>query len=178
VNQTRDTIDGVRRGWAVWDGPSAAALAVCLYSTNIDANAARNLTLAPFVGLSTTAAPWRTDTGDDDNGTDYTASLQTKPYAPVNILNKFGVRKAAVLGKAVDDASISITATKDFGLEVKTAITAEFTPEGSETQVVVELDDLSFSDLRTVDLTITDVVGSARWEVNQIVLKESKGQTG
>lgn len=177
VDYTRDTLEGVRRGWARWNGPSAAALAVCLYATNIDANTTRSLTLAPFVGLSTSPAPWRTDTADDDNGTAFTASLQTKPYAPASILNKFAVQKGAVLGKATADASISIVATRDFGLETKPAITATFTPEASESQVVVPLDDLTFSNVRTMDFTISDVVGTARWELNQLALKESKGQT-
>lgn len=179
VEQTRDTADGVRKGWAIWDGPSAAALSVCLFSDNIDDDAARNLSLVPFVALSSGDDILRTNTGTDDNGTDYTASVQTKPYAPASILHRFAVGSGAVLGTATAGATIDLSATRDFGVESVTVAGVEFSPEGTETQKIVPVDNLSLSELKTVDFTFGDAAGgvSARWEVNQIALTERREQS-
>lgn len=178
VNETRDAADGVRRGWAIWDGPSAAALATCMFATNVDAGVARGLTLVPFVGLSTSATPWRTDTGTTDNGTAYTATVQSKPFTPATILNKFRVKAGAILAKAVANAVVTVTATRDCGKETKTVTDQSLAATASETQVVRSLDALAFAELTTVDVAITDgTTNAARWEVSQVALAESRAQT-
>jgi hypothetical protein len=179
VEQTRDTADGVRKGWAIWDGASASALAVCLYADNIDDDAARNLTLVPFVGLSTSADILRTNTGTNDNDAEYTAAVRTKPYAPAGIMRRFTVADAAVLGTAIEGATVDITATRDFGTESIDVAGIEFSPEGVETQKIVPIDHFGFSELNTVDFTFGDAAGvvSARWEVNQIAVNEKRENT-
>jgi hypothetical protein len=178
VEQTRDTRKGVRGGWAIWDGDRAGVLSACLYSTNIDANAARNLTLVPFVGLAASATVCQTDTGTTDNGTEFTASIQTKPYAPATILNKFGVMNGALLAAAEADAVVDVVATRDFGLETLTAIEVPLDATASETSVIKALDALTFSELTTVDFTISDNADNAgRWEINQLALRERPEQS-
>jgi hypothetical protein len=44
---------GARRGWSIWDGPSAQALAVCMYADNIDDGTARSQHLVPFIAVET-----------------------------------------------------------------------------------------------------------------------------
>ncbi len=179
VEHTRDTEDGVRGGWAVWDGPSAAVISTCLYSTNIDANTARNLTLVPFVGLATTPVVLRTDTGTTDNGTAFTPLLKTKPYTPINILHQFEVKGASLLGTATTNALVDITVTPDFGKQTALTVTGvDLTPAGSETDVIQHREDLGFAELTVVDFTFADsATNAARWELNQFALKDSKGQT-
>jgi hypothetical protein len=177
VEETRDGVDGVRRGWAIWNGPSAAALSVCLYSDNIDDNAARNLSVVPFVGLSSGATILRTNTGITDNGTSYTATMQSKPRTPISVLHHFGVESGSLLAKATAGAVVTVTATRNFGAETMSVSDIDLTPTASETQVVKLLDHLSLSELRVVDVTITDGAGlTARWEVNQIALRVERGQ--
>jgi hypothetical protein len=180
VEHTRDRDDGIRRGWAVWDGPSAAAVAVCLYADNIDAGVARTLDLVPFIGRE--GGIWRTDTGTDDNGTAYASSEQTKPYAPASVINHFGVKAAVLVATPAVGATIDLTAVSDFGVDtsaVKAVSGITLDPAASETQVIKVLDSLSIEELRTVAFTFADptVPGSARWELNQLVLTDTAGQT-
>lgn len=49
LNEIRLTESGYRRGWAVWNGPSATALAVCLYADNVDTGGPRSNRLVPFI---------------------------------------------------------------------------------------------------------------------------------
>ena len=67
----------------------------------------------------------------------------------------------------------------DFGLESLEAEELLFPPDGEETQVFKPLDDLSFSELRTVQFTFSDPddLGNARFELNQFAMKERKEQT-
>jgi hypothetical protein len=176
TNETRDNVDGARRGWSIWTGPSAEALAVCLFSDNIDDGTARNNSLRPFVGLEGDDLIQRTDVGDDDNGTDYEAHIISKPYTPVGILHRFGVMAGALLAKAQEDATINVIATRDFGLEQKT-VTRDLAPSGSETQVIKALDDLAFAELRVVQIEFIDPdTPGTRWELNQLALKERAEQ--
>lgn len=179
TNVVEDHNDGARRGWAKWDGPSAQALAVCLYSSNIEAGTARNTSLVPLIGGAFTGRVWRTDTTDADNGTAYTARITSKPYTPLSILHKFGVMAAAFVAKAVVGGLLDIVATRDFGLETKTISGTPLDPSGSETHVIKQLDDLGFSELRVVQVDVKDpTVAGARWELHQIALKERREQTG
>lgn len=178
TNHTRDTEDGCRRGWALWTGPSAGALAVCMFAENIDDGTARSLVLRPFIGLEGHGLIQRTDTGSDDNGTAYAADLVTKPYAPASILNQFEVRAVSVLAKAVTSATVDVTLTRDFGLETTSSTGVLFTPTATETHVIKKLDDLSFSELTTVQVEFVDpATPGTRWELDQCALAGVPGQT-
>lgn len=177
TNEMRDTADGARRGWSIWTGPSSEALAVCMFSDNIDDNTARNNSLRPFIGVEDASLIQRTDTGDDDNGTEYAARIVTKPYTPVGILHRFGVMAGSLLAKAQADASIEVKVTRDFGLEQHT-VSADLDPTGSETHVIKHLDDLSFAELRVVQVEFADPdTPGERWELDQLALKERQEQT-
>lgn len=180
VEQTRDAVDGVRGGWAIWDGASADALAACLFADNVNDGTARSLSLVPVVGLSSGDDILLTHTADtSDNGTAFTAAVQTKPYAPLGILHRFAVGSGAVLGEAVSGASVDVTLTRDFGAESLDIEGVSFSPSGMETQVIAPLDNLSMAELRTVSITLGDAAGgvSARWLVNHVALHERREQT-
>ena len=115
--------------------------------------------------------------GDDDNGTEYAAHIVTKAYTPVGILHRFGVMAGSLLAKAQADASVEVTVTRDFGLEQHT-VSADLAPTGSETHVIKHLDDLSFAELRVVQVEFADPdTPGERWELDQLALKERAEQT-
>lgn len=178
VNESRDFADGIRRGWAIWDGNSAKAIAACLYSTNIDAGTARNKVLVPFIGLEGLGLIHRTDTGTDDNGVAYTARIKTKPYWLKSILHKFGVRVGALLAKAVTGASVDLAVYRDFEIETtKTVEDISFTATGTENQVIKFLDNLTGSEMRVAQFEFIDVDSPGdRWELNQLAVVETPGQ--
>jgi hypothetical protein len=177
VQDTRLTEDGdVRGGWAIWTGEQCEALATCLFSTNIDDNTDRNRTLVPFIGRSGSGLIWRTDTGTDDNGTAYAASMESKPFVRGNLLTQFEARGGVVVGKAVTGAAVDVSVIRDFGLETDTASDVSFTPTASETRVVEQLDHLGLSDMHAMSIGVADVASpTARWELDLIAMRDSAG---
>ena len=178
MEQTRD---GLRKGYALWTGPSAGALCACLFSDNVNDGAARSLTLRPVIGLEATgaAAVLRMDTGTDDNGTAYSARVLTKHYAPGNHIDQFEMKSAALIGKAVTGATLNVKLNKNFGEETKSDLdTLTFTPATSETHQTKILDDLMMAELRQIQLEFVDPAspGSGRWELDLMVLKDDRGQ--
>lgn len=167
-----DDVGNVRRGWTTFTGTGAQAKAVCLFADNIDAGIARSFTMRPFIGVTNANGRiHRGDTGDDDSGDSYVATETTRPYAPASILNEFGVMAGALLAKAAAATSIAITAVRDFGIETL-PVTADLSPSGSETLVIKSLDNLSFSELKAVQITFADPVGTGkRWELHQFAMK-------
>lgn len=178
TNEVRNVEDGARRGWTIWTGDSCGALACCLYSDNIDDNAARNRSLKPFVGLEGNDLVHRTDTGTDDNGTAYAASITTKPYATAGIMNQFGVMSGWLVAKVDASATITIKITKDFGLESDTVSSISLAASGSETHVIKQLDNLSMAEMRTVQVQFLDPSpATGRWELVEFSIKQTAGQT-
>lgn len=176
TNESRDVDDGVRRGWSYWDGDSATALAVCLFSDNIDAGIARNKLLKPFLGLEAKGLIQRTDTGITDNGTTYSGRIVTKPYVHGNGINLFEVKSAILIGKAMTSAALDVKVTQDFGIDTKTVPGVSLTPVGSETQVIQVLSDLKFAELRSAQVEFKDVTTPlARWELNYFTMRETSG---
>lgn len=178
TNETRNTDDGVRRGWSVWTGTRASALTMCLYSDNIDANVDRNQSLVPFIGLEGLGLIHRCDTGDDDNGTAYAARIVSKPFTLKSLLTQFEVTAGAVLAKAVTGATVDVKVIRDFGLETtKTVSGVTFDATGSETDVIKLLDNLTGAEMRVGQFEFVDpATPGTRFELNQLTLLERPGQ--
>lgn len=174
TNQTRETPDGVRKGWSTATGKIAAAYTACLYAENIDDNVARSLSLKPFIGV--TAANGyvlRCDTGIDDNGTAYAARVTSKPFIVTGLLRFFGSMGISFIAKASSSASVVIKLVRDFGLEVKTSpeIALAATAAG-ETHVIKERKDMTLSRMHAFQLDIRDVATPAgTWELNRFEMK-------
>lgn len=170
--------DEMRRGWARWTGPSSEALAVCLFSDNIDAQTFRSRRLVPFVGVAGNGLIWRTDTGSDDNGTDYQASMTTRPFVHGNVLHQFESKNGAIIGAAATGASVVIRAIGNFGTVSKEVGLVDFTPASGEGDTVIRtLDNLSLSELRTLQVQVADgPVPGERWELSVLALREEGGQ--
>lgn len=178
VDKSRSFADGVRKGWVLWTGTRAEALAMCLYSDNINDNAARNQNLVPFIGLEGNGLIHQCDTGSDDAGDTYAATITTKPYVLGSILQQFEVRAAAVLGKAVNEAAIDVTCVRDFGLEETVSVhDVDFTPQAAETALIKVLDDFKGAEMHVGQVTFTDVNEPlGQWSLDRFDMLANPGQ--
>jgi hypothetical protein len=179
TNAMRTTQSGeARRGFTYWTGPQCAALTMVLFSDNIDDDTDRSRTLVPFMGRSGSGLIWRCDTGDDDNGTDYSARITTKPHAPTQLQTEFSVRGATLVAKAVTDAEVVLGAIPDGGIATTdTAEDIDCTPAGSEVYVIRRKDEIHLSECKTVQIDFADVAEpGARWELARVSLTLSAGQ--
>lgn len=180
TDQVQADQTGTNRGWATWDGSRAKALCMCLYSDNIDANAARSRTLRPFIGLEGLGLVHRVDVGNTDNTVAYTATIVSKPYVLSSFLSKTGIMVGALLTKAITGASVTIKLIRDFGLETTPGISVTSTPSAmGESDTLHILDNLKMSESYAIQVEfIDDNPGSTtRWELNQIALKSRGEQT-
>lgn len=177
VNEMRETEQGFRRGWVTWNGTRSQGLAMCLFSSNIEAGAARNHNLVPFIGGEFTGRVHLCDTGTTDNSTAYAASIITKPYVLKTIATQFGVLRGYLLAKAATGATVVAKIIRNFGLDTPTTTaTQSLTASGSESAVILNLDELVGSELRVAQFQFVDPAspGSARWELNQLALIENQ----
>lgn len=170
---------GTHRGWVTWDGTRTAALAMCLYSDNIQAGTARSRTLRPFIALEGLGLVHIADTGSTDNGTSYTATITTKPYVLSTILSKMGVMVGGLIAKAVAGATITLSAIRDFGLETNSVSGISMAPTASETNVIKVIDNLRMSAAQVIQFTIADnaPATTTRWEINQLALKQRQEES-
>lgn len=178
TDKSRTFEDGIRKGWTVWTGNISKALCMCLYAENINDNTTRSRKLVPFIGLEGLGLVHRCNTGIADNGVAFEGKITTKPYWLKSVLQKFTVHAAALIGKAVSSASMDVKCIRDFGIETTSTVSnVSFTPEGSETDVIKFLDDLKGAELRVAQFQFVDVASpAARWEVNQLCVREETGQ--
>lgn len=179
TNNTRESEDGVRGGWARWDGKISQAYAACMYAEDIDANDPRSLVLRPFIGVtSTNGYLLRCDTGDDDNGTAFTARIVTRPFVLRDLLSKFKAMAVAILAKAHATAQVKVNLIRDFGVEESTNKTTTLAAVGSEAQVVKQLRDIKMSGMYAMQIEFEDVASpSGQWQLNRIDVKISNEAT-
>lgn len=183
TTEMREAEDGTRKGWVIWDGPSAAALSVVIFPDNLDDIAdgpsARHV---PYIGVAGGGLIWKTDTGSTDNGTTYHARIVTKPFVQANLLHKYECKNASIFAKGTSSATLDITVhglRPGLGAISKTVSGIDFTPVAGEGDYVIRhLDNLSMSDTNTLQLEIedTDPAGSGQWSLGQIAIREVGGQ--
>lgn len=180
VDKSRTFADGVRKGWVIWTGPIAEALTMCLFSDNISDNADRSLNLVPFVGLEGNGLIHQCDTGDDDNGTAFEATVTTKPYDMGSVIDQFEVRAAALVGKAVLGASVDVTCTRDYGLEDTVVVEdVSFSATASETSLIKALDNLVGSEMRVGQLSFSDAdSNTGQWSLDRCDIRTTQGTAG
>lgn len=173
VNQFRSAQDGAHGGWSTHtvDQPTLAAT---LFADNIDAGTARSLSLKPMLGMSVsddTKLIRMADTGTTDDGTPYRAYLRTKPFSMHSLLQKAGVMAGAIMAKASSGVTLTIKLISNYGLLTKTA-TAPLTPVGSEERVIRDIDNLSISEVRTLQIELGDASAvDSDWELDMLSLK-------
>jgi hypothetical protein len=179
VLQTNEQVEtdkeGLRRGWSTWDGERASGLAMCLFATNINSNTTRNRTLVPFIGVEGGELLHMTDTGVDDAGTTYVASIRTKPHKMKTLLQKFGVKAAALCAKAIASSQITVKLIRDFGLDTQKTVSNQSLAASAagETDVIKFLNDFAGSEMRVAEIIFEDATSpTARFELNELALIE------
>jgi len=177
TEHTRQTDEGIRRGWTLFTGDSCEAIAVCLFADNIEDDEARSTKLRPLLGMSD-GTIWQGDTGTNDNGESYTAYVRSAPLALAGLINKFGVRAGSFVGAAAEGVSAVIKLIRNFGEETTDGVTVDCSPTESEDPVIRPLDDLILSDCHTVQVEIRDEDSpSGTWAAHQVVLMSRNEET-
>ena len=177
TDKSRSFPDGVRKGWTLWTGTRATALTMCLYSDNIDDNAARSLVLVPFIGIQGSGLVHRCDTGLTDNATTYAATILTQPYWLKSVQHQFGVRCASIVAKAVALAAIDAKCIRNFGKETTCEVTdISLAPAASETDVIVFLDNFKGAEMNVAQFQFEDITTPlAQWQLNRFDVTEELG---
>jgi hypothetical protein len=180
----RKTEDGFRGGWSEWNGESCEGVnAVCLFSSNIDDGAARNIIWVPFLGRSN-GDILRTDTGVDDNGDIYISYITTRYFIANKLIHDFEVKTLALLAYGVTGAVIrvAVEAAKANGDETTVyGEDVDLTPiEEDGRHVIKLLDDVGNAEANAVFLYYGDNqvdTPTAQWQVESIVMNVTAGQS-
>lgn len=176
VKYVRRTAEGVVGGWAVHDGPSAAAVSSCLYADNLDEvpSGTQSLSLKPYVGLvaSGQAQIQQADTGATDNGTTYRGRIRTKAFQLGTLLQRAGISAGAVMCETESGSALAVSLIRDFGKETITKAISLTALAGEGTRIIRELDSLSVSDLLSLQIEIGDSGATANtWAIDSIALQ-------
>jgi hypothetical protein len=150
----------IRGSWSRFTGTLAAGLCSTIYNEWVN-DASGNITLSerPFIGL---ASPrnliQRTDvdtTDDGPGGQTYNAIIVTKPYI-IGLLQKWAAITGTALLNAVTGASLLVRFIRDMGVETTSSVSISSTPAGSESMVVQDIDNLTISDARLIQVQFSD----------------------
>jgi hypothetical protein len=157
VREGRSSGDqGVRNGWSVSNGLSAAARCSVMAADTFGATMGSRL--KPYIGQNSSgAAVWKCDADGvyTDNGTAYQAYQTTRHYPLAGFGVNSDVVDAHLVAKAAEGVDIQLTITRDFGKESRPS-TCSLTPEDSETYVQVPFGDSAIADAGAVQFTIGD----------------------
>ena len=179
----RKTEDGFRGGWTRWTGDSCEGVnAVCMFSSNIDSGAARNMIRKPFIGKSN-GDIFMGDTGVDDNGDVYTSYILTRYYIANKLLHDFEVKSLSLLAYGVTDAEIRVRVTAAKANGDETAVYGDdvsLTPLEEDGRWVIKLlDDVGNAEANAVFLYYGDNgsdTPTAQWQVESIAMNIVAGQ--
>lgn len=199
VNEMRDTDEGGRRGWVTVAKDDRIATAHCstMFSSNVDTTDDRSFVLVPFIGKerwsvgASTIRDYiqRCDTGStdahttDDTESTYRAVVTTKPFAIAGLLNHHKIMHGVLLAKAASEPNgvVFIKAIRDFGKEERMVDAELFVNNEVETHVIKQLDDFTFSELYTLQISLGDlddnVTPPDTWELHRLQLKIGRGDS-
>lgn len=145
----------VRRGWTTATGRIAEALCAAALTEVTLASGVDSLSARPCIGLSAPDLVQICDVGSTDAGDAFIATILTRPYIIVDLLNRWGVMCASCLAGPSTTTKVQVTLIRDFGKEFK-QVTMDLVPEGLESFVIKDLDDLRISDARVVQIQFND----------------------
>lgn len=171
IREFRFTDTGARRGWAHYTGNYATNVhCACLFADNIDAGAARSLVLVPFLGRTSGAEIYRTETTNQDNGTNFQARLTSKPFIFGNLLQKFAIRAATLMAKVSTGVTVQVTMNRNHGLESQN-FSFVLTADGAESRVIKENSEVKISSVKALQVTLGDAAAqNADWELDALGL--------
>jgi hypothetical protein len=194
VNEMRSTMnDGARRGWSTVPVGNRIADAHCSlsFANNLTTTDPREQDFTPFIGkeqwtvgaITVKNLLQQCDQGSTDAlfGGDtlayYYAKIQSKPFTPVGLLSKFGIMSGTLVATTSDPShnDVYIQIIGDFGKNISVIKSIGTTPTASETITIKRLDDLSTSDLITIQFLFgdldTDVLPATAWRLHSFSAK-------
>lgn len=197
-NQVQSDANGGHRGWSTVPVGNRMSDAYCstMFSQNVDSMDSRSFYQIPFIGKGkwTVAGVTKKDLIQrcDIGGTDaltagdssayYYARIQTRPYSPSTVLNKVGIMAGTLVVGAITNPTndVHVQVVKDFGLETKTVGVVLF-PVSDETVLIRALDNLSFSEVRALQMTFgdldTNILPITNWQLHLFSMKIRGEQT-
>jgi hypothetical protein len=181
--------EGVRRGWALHTGASAAAWSSTVYADTVSTPITPDtdsLRLKPYIGQVSEATigeipdgprVWMTDIGTTDNGQPYIAALVSAGLMlSGHVARHGGVLEAhAIIGPALDGARRFLLASiGDYGREIRLSSPVPFSHveyPGDLSRVVAPVRDLAAVSAAVVQIRFEDFSDCPAWELDQIVLR-------
>lgn len=171
VDAFRPEADGVHGGWSLCPDASQQTLASVLYADNINDNTTRSLSLKPYTAASGAYLISEEDIGSTDNGMLYRGRVRGRPFVLAGMLGRTGIRAGALMGTAASGVDVSVTLIRDFGKETSTPIAVSLTPDGNQTTVTQQIDNLKLDELIALEVEVGDAAAAdADWEVNMVSL--------
>lgn len=175
VNEMQVTREGGRRGWVEFDGDAYTNVTdMILYADNVESGSARSTNLKPLVSRSGDADSHHillADDGTTDDGVAFAASIVSKPLLLGGGSTQFGVTEGTLVATAAANTTVDVTLIRDFGKESNPVEDVSLAPEGSETHVIVDRDDLVMSESKAIQVKVADSDPSlGQWAAHQIVL--------
>ena len=172
---TRADRFGIRGGWSIHDGPSAAALCSALFSNTVGATMSRDL--KPYVGLSGSAAIYKCDTTDnDDAGTGFQAYVKSRSLVPVGKIGKlFTVGESVLTAKAQASTVIRQTLDRDFAVATQES-EVSIAAKAAESHVMRKFDGSMSSDIGVVQAQLGDPLSTsvASWSLESLMVPMSE----
>lgn len=159
-------------GWSLFTVPNAWDCAVMFSNTvtGSDGSKVASSDQRPYFGGTDKIFRYDADGATDDNGTTFQAYIQSKPYFPAGIGRRVLTHDAVLLAETSSGVTITLTVTRDFGAETKTA-TALLTASGSETRTLKRLEESGFGGLGAVQFTVGDSAAIANaWVLDALAV--------
>lgn len=109
-------------------------------------------------------------TATSDAGTAFRAYIRTRAYTVSALIGKGGITSGVLEADVAAGVSLTLKLIRDYGAET-TTVTALLTATGTETVVIVPVDDAFISEAKVVQFEIGDAsaVSVAAWQLHRMV---------
>lgn len=172
-NATRKDKYGVRGGWSIHDGDTAACTSACMFSNTPGATMSNDQ--KPYIGRTSNVTILKCDTTDpSDNGTTFQARVKSRSIIPSEHFGKMvTIQEMSVLADALSGVGLRATIDRDFGLDTASTSDILLTPEASETKVLRKFGDAQQSDMGVVQVQLGDsaAVSASQWSIDQLEIR-------
>lgn len=125
----------------------------------------------PTVGLVSSIITCDT-TATSDAGTAFRAYIRTKAYTVNSLIEKGGVMRGVVEADAATGVTLTLNLIRDYGAET-IPVTALLTASGTETIVIVPIDDATIAETKVIQFEIGDASAAsvAAWQLHRMAFK-------
>lgn len=161
---------GIRGGWSIHDGDSAAAICSTLFSNTVGAAMSRDL--KPYVGRTGPEILKCDTTDNNDDGTAFQAYIKTRSIIPPDGLSKqYTVGESILVAKAQASTVIRQTIFTDFEKRSHPA-DVSIAAEAAETEVIRKYGDSMASDVGVAQIQLGDpaAVSVASWSLHALIV--------